>query len=469
MLTEILEGINTFKVEKIFLLFAIIFGFLSIFVTPAFQVPDEYAHFSRSYQVSELNISHSPDDIPTAVSDVINLNRNIPFNKNVKVNIQEVINAKKIAIVDNAREKSFLTIDVFVPYFPQAVGIKISRLFSNSPLVHMYWGRVLNLLMYILVSYYALKIIPVFKLVVFALLLMPMSLFQAASLSYDATLFCFSFLFFALFIKCLYENSIDNFSFIGLIISMLVLNTCKSGYFFITFIIFLFAYSISNNTKKKLCLIIFAVILPIFLFLVTRLLMDVNSESVTSKILSDENAIKQIEFILKNPIQYSIILIKTLATRHFYIDGVIGKLGWLDIKLPLLAYVYYSVFLLLLSQIDLKGFIFDIKIKIFCACLFIFMIVYVSTSMYVGWTACVLKLVGYERIKGIQGRYFIPFLMLFFIFIGNNNQLLISRFNNKYLKPFIYASVFNIGVVMIYSIFKRYYCSIDDLIKFISA
>lgn len=38
--------------ERAFLLLAILLGVVFIFVTPPFEVPDEGAHFYRSYQVS---------------------------------------------------------------------------------------------------------------------------------------------------------------------------------------------------------------------------------------------------------------------------------------------------------------------------------------------------------------------------------------------------------------------------------
>jgi hypothetical protein len=41
---------------RIFVLFALIFGILFIVVTPPFQVPDEGAHFSRAYQISQFHI-----------------------------------------------------------------------------------------------------------------------------------------------------------------------------------------------------------------------------------------------------------------------------------------------------------------------------------------------------------------------------------------------------------------------------
>lgn len=40
------------KIENIFILFALLFGLLFVFVTPPFQSVDEQAHFFRAYGIS---------------------------------------------------------------------------------------------------------------------------------------------------------------------------------------------------------------------------------------------------------------------------------------------------------------------------------------------------------------------------------------------------------------------------------
>lgn len=47
----------SFKAEYVFISFSIFFGLAMLLITPAFQAPDEYQHFTRAYLVSELRFN----------------------------------------------------------------------------------------------------------------------------------------------------------------------------------------------------------------------------------------------------------------------------------------------------------------------------------------------------------------------------------------------------------------------------
>ncbi len=65
----------------------------------------------------------------------------------------------------------------------------------------IYLARFANLLLYVLIVYSAIKLTPVHKWVFFLLALMPMTLYEAASLSADSFTIAVSFLLIALFLK----------------------------------------------------------------------------------------------------------------------------------------------------------------------------------------------------------------------------------------------------------------------------
>ena len=74
-----------------------------------------------------------------------------------------------------------------VAYLPQAAAIAAGRAFGLHPLALMYLGRVANLMVWIALGYAAIRAAPDLGRPLLLLLLMPMSIFQAASLSADAT------------------------------------------------------------------------------------------------------------------------------------------------------------------------------------------------------------------------------------------------------------------------------------------
>ncbi|MCX6268974.1 MAG: hypothetical protein NTW16_16740, partial [Bacteroidetes bacterium] len=56
--------------EYSFLGFSLVFGMIMLVLTPPFMVPDEPAHFYRSFQVSEFNIYKLKDDFPKSLVEL---------------------------------------------------------------------------------------------------------------------------------------------------------------------------------------------------------------------------------------------------------------------------------------------------------------------------------------------------------------------------------------------------------------
>ncbi len=53
--------------EKAYLILALVFGLLLVFITPPFQVPDEDQHIYRSYQLAEFNIFQYDSTVPDSL------------------------------------------------------------------------------------------------------------------------------------------------------------------------------------------------------------------------------------------------------------------------------------------------------------------------------------------------------------------------------------------------------------------
>src|SRR5262249_11503532 len=75
----------------------------------------------------------------------------------------------------------------FVPYLPQGVGIALARPAGFGPLGVFYAGRLANLLLAGLFVFAAVRTIPVFKVVLGTVTLLPMTVHQFASLSPDTS------------------------------------------------------------------------------------------------------------------------------------------------------------------------------------------------------------------------------------------------------------------------------------------
>ena len=93
---------------------------------------------------------------------------------------------------------AFTPVQQLVPYFPQALGVAVGRLFGADALACMYLARAANLLCYAVLCGYAAAVIRRFSAVLIALAISPVSLFMAGSCSSDGLFMGLTWIFIAL-------------------------------------------------------------------------------------------------------------------------------------------------------------------------------------------------------------------------------------------------------------------------------
>lgn len=228
--------------HRVFPLLALVYGLSLVFLTPPFQSPDEPAHFYRAYQISEghfLPDYHRPvgeiapgaaaggagahflavekdvggGDLPDSLEIVArrfaHLQRprgykaSSTLDANYQVSAAELADAWHLALDPQRRHFTRFVSAIYSPasYVPQAAAIFLARRLGFGPLALMYAGRVGNLVLWIFLSCLALRIAPTCRRPLLLLLLMPMTLFQAASLSADATTNALAVLFAAMVLR----------------------------------------------------------------------------------------------------------------------------------------------------------------------------------------------------------------------------------------------------------------------------
>ena len=181
--------------EKIFLAIGLIFGLGFVFVSPPMKSPDEPQHYYRSYEVSEFDFIATKYSsgrygysLPSNVGAfgeqfLIGEERHSPPDKAIikKLNNETASTAR--------REIHFENTAVYSPvgYIFSAMGVKLANLLQLSILKGYYLGRLLNLSLYLVLVALAICIAPAFRWILMSITLLPMSLFQAASFSPDAT------------------------------------------------------------------------------------------------------------------------------------------------------------------------------------------------------------------------------------------------------------------------------------------
>lgn len=446
--------------EKIFLFWAIIFGMLFLLLTPPCQVPDEPSHFYRAFQVSELNIIAKKSDdglvggfLPQNLQITAEKARgNIPFHYENKIKVNEIFPLFKLPLDSDIRKfVHFPGAALYspVPYLPQAIGIAIGRFFNSSPLVLFYIGRLFNLFTWVCLVYSAIRLAPFFKWPLVLLALMPMSLFQAASVSADSATNGLSFFLIAITLRYAFDENkvIRGRELCILFLTSILLVFCKVFYFFIPFIFL--AIPVKKIGKKKKYFIFFFLLVLLMITMVTAWAFIIKDIYIP---LRGSSPAEQLHFIFSNPFKFIYIMFSTWLTNGFSLESFIGNLGWLDTDIRF-QFLYFIV-LIFISLINRQE---NIMIKLTEKSIFFTITLatasLISTLLYLSWTE-----VGSKIINDIQGRYFIPISPLLFLLFYSNR--IFSRINENKLN---FLNSFLISLCNFYLIwtsvviFKRYY------------
>ncbi len=405
------------NIEKLFLMLVIPLGMIfMIYILPNY-VPDENAHIYRAYDISRGILYTKKDsenktliDMPidfrkyeTNVDSYYSLLENI----NEKANYQETMNV-------NGTAASYFPI----LYIFSSIGLFLGRILNLNVLLTIYLARMFNFIFFIISGYFLIKKIEIGKLLLLTYLLSPMMLQQMTSLSADCVvnITCLTLIVTILNYK-FNKRSIRNKEIILLLALITIISLAKYVYLPLILLLFLLdKKELKNNSNWKKLLLGIGIIIILTLGWMYITKYDVHTEYYLA---NNVNSKEQLISILKNPFDYINVLYNTTRIKtESYIFTFVGRnLGWLNIignNIFIVLYIY-----LLISSIFVEKQKFELSKKDKVITLGTLFICYnlVLLGMYLIWTG----LHG-SVIEGVQGRYFIPFLILLFINFINKNK-----------------------------------------------
>lgn len=449
--------IKDFSLERLFVLIALIFGLLYVFILPPFQSVDEGMHFFRTYQISEGNFLAKKidgkvgDEIPSSLSDFYDMYT--PFIKNIdkKTNLAQMKNNFQLQVNDREREfTQFTNTALYSPvcYISQLPGVVAGKLAKLSLGGIYYLGRLSNLIAYCLLVFFALRITPFFKCPMFLLALMPMSLSLAGAYTCDVAVLGLNFLWMAVILKTMTLPQTVKFTnkWIITLAVLGVLIALSKSYILLLPLIFLLPPKLFN-TKKDYFISVLGILAVAFAglaywsFCIKGLSLDMND--------SFANSAMQMEFIKTHPLAYILVLIKTffVKTPRLLIT-MIGVLGWQDTKLDWITYIAYPVLIYFAVCADNFDFKLEKWQKALIGAVLIAGTVITYTSLYIMWSP-----VGNSVVLGLNGKYFIP-LMLPLCLIFKNS---IAKYDYEKVKLAIIIAVILILASSELSLLHRFY------------
>ena len=408
------------KLEKIFLLVSLVLGISHMFLMPAYSTPDERVHFATAYYYSNILIGEEPVDEDGNV-----LVRNEDLLLNVE-NIRPSLGTYGLIadnIAESCKDDTMVSYDVepgnapFWSYLPQILGVSVARLLGLGNIMLLILGDIFALLTYIVCIYFAIRMIPFGKTTMLVIGLLPMSLETAASFSYDALVNALSLLFIGYVFKLAYEkNGAEVKDWIRLALIMFFLAPIKVVYVLLAFLCLL----IPGQQRRKKWFGSGAVIAISGLScLILRManIVTLATASGAGSAGTAENTYT-ISYILSDPVHLVGVLYNTLCRMSDAIlQPLFGqRLGYWDISIP--HYIAFGfVFVLLFSVIIREQEKLYIKSwqKVLMFFLCVGIIGGITLSMMLDFTD-----VSDTVVRGIQGRYFIPFLPLVFFLLRND-------------------------------------------------
>ena len=259
--------------------------------------------------------------------------------------------------------------------------------------------------------YFAIKIIPYGKNMMFLLCIIPIAIEGFSTLSADGMLIAASFLFIAYILKLREEKNkkISKKDIAILSTLCIIIALSKTIYIILLPLLFLIPKEKFKNNKVK---IIFIAIICIVSAILDIGWYIIGIQKDTFFVEAGNNPIG---YILSNPIRYVKKLVYTIIRNASqYIQEIFGmKLEWDEaVTIPMFPIILLILSILISTLGKIKTNFKGIE-KILLVTIIISCVLLVFTSIFISWSET--EKIG---IIGIQGRYFIPIVPLVFLLIG---------------------------------------------------
>lgn len=411
---------NSSKQAKLFLVIASPVLLVLTFISPPMQAPDESQHYLRAYTLSKLDFntkeltnSRFGALVPETVSNFVaeSTSGRAPYANGDPAVIKKYLSAKAegspVAVYfDNT------AINFPLAYVPQILGIMIGNLLDLPLLFGFYLGRLLSALVFIIIVFLAHRITPYARWTLLCISLLPMTLYQASSLSSDSLLISLSLLAVALILKFYQTKNTSTKQLLILGGVVLCLSLIKQVYVLLLLPILFAPKKFYINKSSRI--IILTLISSVCLIAAATWNFSVSdiANGIHNVYRPEQDIVpgERLVHLLTQPFSFAIDVFLTLFfySSEFLIQSTIGIVGWLDIKLPAFCYfILFSMLILSVLQDANQKYVPSKRLRLILLVTASLMVVSTCALLYIGYTSA-----DDTYINGLQGRYFIPILAI---------------------------------------------------------
>jgi len=403
--------------EWVFAIVALLSGSVLCLLTPPQAGFDEITHLARIWEISggylipNQRFSQGPY-LPTAFLDISYRNQYFfaPFDPNFIANYMwERIDQRFLTY---QTQSSYLP----TPYLPQALVVGMfGRIFDAPVLLIFYACRALYLLGYILLTFFAIRIIPFGKWLLTVLALAPMAVLQSSTISPDAYTNGASFLFIAWVLMLTVQEKPVTWKQLWITISItaLLLMVKLNGSFLLPLLLLLVW---KRFDSKKIFPILAGA--TIILFSVFVIWWNIVAYSTFFLKTPNISASGQVIYILSHPFEFGETLIHDFATHGLiYLREWVAVYGYGATLVPPVTFPLFSLLLVIAWLFSPAPRAINARVRALLiltgifGCICMFMVIYLTFNS-----------IGATSIVNLQGRHFTPILpvLLFGLIPGRN-------------------------------------------------
>jgi uncharacterized membrane protein len=399
-----------------------------VFLTPPFQVPDEHEHYLYARAITTGSIL--PHDLPNsrrggtvtrADIELIQVFDAVPFylDHSLRATPELFDKARHVTGADVLVPANYWGVAVYSPlaYVTPAVAMLAADALGLDRLDSFYAGRAANVLLFVLAVAFAIWIAPTGRPAFAFIFLLPMPLYEAASFSADVLAFALSAIVCALLARVAagISSSVLWLWIAALLIA--ILSTIKSPLVALAVPLMVLGWRVSARTAPLLGLtVIGAWMAWNFGFAL--------GESYAARLRTIPGGVSthdQMQFLLAHPQSIISIAIETMRQKALiYIGSGIGVFGFFNTPLA----IWFYLLALVIGLVMFVGSSLSERLKMalgFRLALAVAGLIAIALTfgtLYLAWTP-----VGSNVVLGVQGRYFIPILIILALSVSGLRRL----------------------------------------------
>lgn len=429
------------KTENVFLFSGAVLAVIYLLLLPPMSVPDEEVHFKAAYTYAN-QLMGKDTEAGRVLMDKEDYQALKLFKSTPSLSEYDTLkeNIGKSGRIAGTKEVHYSDTQApAVTYLPGIIGIVIGRLLGLNGILVIVLGRLCSILFYLFTMYWFIRLMPCGKAAAFIIAILPMTIQQCCSYSYDSVVIEVVFLYLAVLFGLLYrKEKIQRYHVVLYVIFMIIMAMSKGGtYMPLCLLTIMIPADRFKDKKQKWIFTGSMAAIAVVAFLSSTLSYVLYVASPTAEQAATsylEGEAYGAAGLLEDPMNFICLLTRTLfLSGDGFIETMLGmQLSWLNVFVSRIV-IYGMLFMMILSIQQVKekdGSRFEVTTvqKVSYAVCMVLSAGMVFVSMFMSWTPK-----NSTAIAGVQGRYFLPLLPVFLLLFYNRNLIQRKDMDRKYM------------------------------------